>query len=123
MPTLESATATVASPAIGGRGYQHVGELVIEYSTNATVTLTSYPADEGNGSYGFAAITLPSTSGQLTKYWLRPSANKWKLLVFQFSSASNFVLNFQGTVALQKSWGDSGPYTPIPIFGGAGGEG
>lgn len=123
MAIAETATAIVATPAIGGVGYQHVGELVVEYSTNATVTLTSYPADEGNGSYGFAPITLPSTSGQLTKYWLRPSANKWKLLIFQFSSVSNFVLNFEGFCAKTKSWGSSAAYVPVQPFGGAGGEG
>jgi len=119
----EIITGTVATPAIGGVGYQHVGEMIVEYSANSTVTLTSYPADEGNGSYGFTAITLPSTSGQLTKYWLRPSANKWKLLVFQFSSASPFVLNFEGFCAKTKSWGSSGSYLPIQPFAGSGGEG
>jgi len=119
----ETITGIVATPAIGGIGYQHVGELVVEYSTNSTVTLTSYPADEGNGSYGFSPITLPSTGGVLTKYYLRPSANKWKLLVFQFSSTAPFQLNFQGFVAKTRSWGASAEYIQILPFGGAGGEG
>jgi hypothetical protein len=123
MATLESATAIVATPAIGGVGYQHCGELVVEYSTNSTIDLTCYPADEGNGSYGFVPITLPSTNGQLTKYFLRPSANKWKLLVLQFSSTTPFVLNFQGLVAMVKDWGSGGPYKPMQPFAGQGGEG
>lgn len=123
MATLETATAIVATPAIGGVGYQHVGEIVVEYSTNSTIALTCYPADEGNGSYGFVPITLPSTSGQLTKYWLRPSANKWKLLVFQFSATDPFVINFEGFCAKTKSWGSNGSYLPVHPFGGQGGEG
>jgi hypothetical protein len=119
----EVITGTVMTPAIGGRGYNHVGIMVIEYSSTSTVTLNMYPADEGNGSYGPPTITLPSTSGALTKYWLRPGANKYKLSWFQFSSTVPFVLNFAGTTAFQKSWGSTGEYTPIPIFGGAGGEG
>jgi hypothetical protein len=119
----EVITGTVMSPAIGGRGYNHVGIMVIEYSSTSTVTLNMYPADEGNGSYGPPTITLPSTSGQLTKYWFRPGANKYKLAWFQFSSGVSFVLNFQGCIAFQKSWGSSAAYDEIPIFGGAGGEG
>jgi hypothetical protein len=119
----ETITGTVMTPAIGGRGYNHIGEMVIEYSSTSTVTLNMYPADEGNGSYGPPTITLPSTGGSLTKYWLRPGPNKYKLAWFQFSSTVPFILNFQGCVAFQKSWGDSSAYTQIPIFGGAGGEG
>jgi hypothetical protein len=119
----ETITGVVASPAIGGKGYTHCGQIVLEYSSTSTVTLTSYAADEGNGSYGFSPVTLPSTSGVLTKYFFRPSANKYKLLVFQFSSTVPFILNFAGAVALQKSWGSTGAYEPTPIFGGAGGEG
>jgi hypothetical protein len=73
---IETITGTVMTPAIGGRGYNHVGIMVIEYSSTSTVTLNMYPADEGNGSYGPPTITLPSTGGALTKYWLRPGANK-----------------------------------------------
>jgi hypothetical protein len=119
----ETITGIVQSPAIGGKGYNHTGEVVLEYSSTSTVTLNMYPADEGNGSYGPPTITLPSTSGQLTKYFFRPGANKYKLMVFQFSSSVPFVLNFQGSIAMQKSWGSTGVYEQIPIFGGAGGEG
>ena len=119
----EVITGTVMSAAIGGKGYNHTGMMVIEYSSTSTVTLNIYPADEGNGSYGPPTITLPSTGGALTKYWLRPGANKYKLSWFQFSSTVPFILNFQGCIAFQKSWGSSSAYDEIPIFGGAGGEG
>jgi hypothetical protein len=119
----ETITGIVQSPAIGGKGYQHVGEIVLEYSSTSTVTLNMYPADEGNGSYGPPTITLPSTSGVLTKYFFRPGANKYKLMVFQFSSNIPFVMNFAGAVAMTKSWGSSSEYAATPIFGGVGGEG
>jgi hypothetical protein len=97
--------------------------MVLEYLSTSTVTLTFYVADEGNDSYAPQAVTLPSTSGQLTKYFFRPSAAKWKLLVAQFSSTVPFVLNFQGAIAYLRPWGSSAEYLPVPIFGGAGGEG
>jgi hypothetical protein len=119
----EAITGIAMTPAIGGRGYNHTGMMVCEYSSTSAVTLNILPADEGNGSYGPPTITLPATGGTLTKYWFRPGANKYKLAWFKFSSTVSFVLNFQGCIAYQKSWGDSGQYAPIPIFGGAGGEG
>jgi hypothetical protein len=119
----ETITGIVQSPAIGGKGYCHTGQLILEYSSTSTVTLNMYPADEGNGSYGPPTITLPSTSGTLTKYFLRPGPNKYKLMVFQFSSSVPFILNFQGCIASQKSWGSTDAYAPIPIFGDTGGEG
>ena len=123
MATLESATAVILTPAIGGKGFQHVGEIVLEYSCTTALTITGLPADEGNGSYGFPTITLPTTGGVLTKYFFRPAANKTKLIWFQFECSSQFALNFAGSVAMTRSWGSSGEYQPIPIFSSAGGEG
>jgi hypothetical protein len=119
----ETITGIVATPAFGGRGYMHCGMAVVEYSSTSTVTLTFYVADEGNNSYAPQSITLPSTGGQLTKYFFRPSAAKWKLLIAQFSSTVPFILNLQGAIFYLKAWGSSAEYQPIPIFGGAGGEG
>ena len=119
----ETITGIVATPAFGGRGYMHCGMAVVEYSSTSTVTLTFYVADEGNNSYAPQSITLPSTGGQLTKYFFRPSAAKWKLLTAQFSSSVPFILNLQGAIFYVKAWGSSAEYQPIPIFGGAGGEG
>ncbi len=119
----ESETAVILTPAIGGRGYQHMGEMVVEYSTSNTITLKCYAADEGNGSYGPSTITLPSTGGLLTKYWLRPSANKWKLMWFEFTSTTPFVLNCDGFCCFVKDWGASGPYRVMHPFGDSGGEG
>jgi hypothetical protein len=96
---------------------------VVEYSSTSTVTLTFYVADEGNNSYAPQSITLPSTGGQLTKYFFRPSAAKWKLLIAQFSSTVPFILNLQGAIFYLKAWGSQSEYVPTPIFGGAGGEG
>ena len=119
----EVITGTVMTPAIGGRGYCHIGESVCEYSSTSTVTLNIYVADEGNNSYGPATITLPSTGGALTKYWFRPSANKWKLAWAKFSSTTSFVLNFQGTIFYVKDWGSSSGYRQVCPFADGGGEG
>jgi hypothetical protein len=119
----ESATAIILSAAIGGKGFAHWGEAVIEYSSTSTITLNCYAADVGNGSYGPPTITLPSTGGQVTKYFFRPGANKWKLLWAQFSTTAPFQLNFEGTCFYVRSWGSSGEYQPIRIFGSSGGEG
>lgn len=120
----ESVTATVLSPAIGGRGFIHVGELCIEYTSSAAVTLTIVAADADNGSYGPPTITLPSTGGEVTKYWLRPGANKAKWFQFQFQSSDpTMQIYVEGCVAFVKSWGSSSAYVPTPMFGGTGGEG
>jgi hypothetical protein len=119
----ETVTGIVATPAFGGRGFMHCGQMVLEYSSTSTVTLTFYVADEGNDSYAPEPVTLPSTGGQLTKYFFRPSAAKWKLLVAQFSSGVPFILNFAGATAYLRPWGSTAEYLPVPIFGVAGGEG
>jgi hypothetical protein len=119
----ETITGTIATPAFGGKGYMHVGQAVVEYSSTSTVTLSFYVADEGNNSYAPQTITLPSTGGVLTKYFFRPSAAKWKLLVAQFSSSVPFVLNLQGSIFYLRAWGSSGVYQTTPIFGESGGEG
>lgn len=119
----ESMTGTVTTAAVGGRGYCHTGAIVVEYSSNSTVILTGFVADEGNNSYAPNPIILPSTGGQLTKYFLRPSPNKYKLIVWQFISTAQWQLNFEGFVTYAKSWGSSSAYLPIQPFGGAGGEG
>jgi hypothetical protein len=120
----EAVTGTVLSPAMGGRGFIHVGQLVIEYTSSSEVTLTIIPADSGNGSYGPPAITLPSTGGEVTKYWLRPGANKAKWFQFQFQSTDPTMQIFiEGCVAYVKPWGSGEAYSPVPIFGGQGGEG
>jgi hypothetical protein len=119
----EAITGIVQSGAIGVKGFGHCGQIQLEYSSNSTVTLNCYAVDEGNGSYGPPTITLPSTGGVLTKYFLRPGANKWKLLVAQFSSTSPFVLNFAGTCFYCRSWGSTSEYQPMQIFAGEGGLG
>jgi hypothetical protein len=96
--------------------------MVVEYSSTAAITLNCYPADSGNGSYGPATITLPP-SATLTKFWFRPSPNKWKLLVFNFSSTAPFNLNMQGGLCYIKAWGVEAEYLPVAVFGEDGGEG
>lgn len=120
----ESLIGIILTAAIGGKGYQHTGEIVVEYSSALTVTLTGVVQDSGNGSYGPVSITLPATGGNPTKYFLRPSANKYKLLSWQFQSTDpKLQVYLEGCIAYTRSWGASGPYRPTPMFGLAGGEG
>jgi hypothetical protein len=123
VPIAETATAIVLSPAIGGKGYQHCGQLVIEYSATSTITLTGIAADEGNNSYGTLPITLPATGGQPSKLFLRPSANKFKWVWFQFSFDASASVFIEGATAYLKSWGSSGSYEPIQMFASTGGLG
>lgn len=120
----ESATGTVLSGAMGSKGYQHCGALVLEYSSLLPIALTSVAADEGNGSYGFAPISLPATDGIITKYFVRPSPNKTKLMQVQFASDDPAMqIYMDGCVAYIKPWGTQSAYSPVQIFGDQGGEG
>jgi hypothetical protein len=120
----EVVTGTVLSGAMGGTGYVHCGEIVVEYQSNSTITLTGMVQDTNNGSYGPLSIALPSTGGKPTKYFTRPTANKWKWLSWQFQFSDPTVqVYMDGCVAYCRSWGAEGEYVPTPMFGSQGGEG
>jgi hypothetical protein len=100
-------------------------ELTVEYSAqNAGATLSFLVADEGNGSYPPASVSLPSTGGALTKYTVKVSANKWKLLqaVFTFTDPT-FQCYLAGTGLSVKPWGSQGTFQFVSFFSGAGGKG
>jgi hypothetical protein len=119
----EAVTGTVATPAIGLRGWGHCGALVIEYTSADTVTLTGIVQDADNGSYAPSAITLPATTTP-TKYFVKPSPNKWKWLNWQFQSTDPALkVYMDGCVAYCKPWGSDAEYEPIQMFGQSGGEG
>jgi hypothetical protein len=109
---------------MGCKGWGHCGQVVVEYSAVEAVTLTGIAADANNESYGPVSITLPATGGLPTKYFLRPSPNKWKWLWWQFSSTDQAMQVYvDGCVAYIKPWGSTGAYVPVQMFGGSGGEG
>jgi hypothetical protein len=122
----EAVTGTVLTPAIGGVGFNHLFEITAEYASQATVTLSFVAADTGNGSYGPSALTLPSTGGKMIKYTTKVSANKWRLLQFQFQSTDPTMnIYLDGFIAATKNWGSQGAYRPVQPFapsGGGGGE-
>ena len=121
---VETATATVLSGAIGGKGYGHIGAMVVEYSSLLPITLNGIAADEGNGSYGFNTITLPATGGAITKLFLRPAPNKFKLIQMAFSFTDPAAqINLDGSLVYIKAWGSEGAYLPVPMFSAEGGEG
>jgi hypothetical protein len=120
----ETGTAIVLTSAIGGKGWQTLGPvLIVEYSSTTSITLTGYAADVDNGSYGPPAITIPSSGGALTKLKLVCGPSKWKLLWFQFTSTVQFELNVEGFVVQAKDWGSTGEYKEVQPFAGSGGGG
>jgi hypothetical protein len=120
----ETATAIVQTPAIGGRGWQTLGPvLIVEYSSSYPITLTGYAADANNGSYGPPVITIPSSNGAMTKLKLVCGPSKWKLLWFNFTSTAPFRLDLEGFVVQVKDWGSTGVYREVQPFGENGGAG
>jgi hypothetical protein len=119
----ETPIATLLTPAIGGKGWNHCYEYTVEYSSQAPVTLTMLAADSGNGSYGPAAITLPGTGGVPTKLTAKFGANKfqWAWFLFSFTDPA-FQLYLQGFVVAMKPWGGQA-YEPVLPFASSGGEG
>jgi hypothetical protein len=122
----ETVTGTVVTPAIGGKGWQNLFEVTVEYSSSATVALSFIAADEGNGSYGPNALTLPSTGGSPTKYTTKVSANKFKWLQFQFQSTDPaLAVYLDGFAVAARNWGESVQYRTTQPFapeGGLGGQ-
>lgn len=109
--TEASVTGKVLTPAVGGAGWLFVQEVTVEYQSNAAVTLSTIAADSGNGSYGASDITLPATSGLPAKTKFILSANKAKLMWWQFSSSDpSFRIFTEGFAVRIKSWGDKSPY-------------
>jgi hypothetical protein len=121
----ESISGQLVTPAIGGEGWMSAYELTVEYSAqNSGATLSFLVADEGNGSYPPSSVSLPSTGGALTKYTVKVSANKWKLLqaVFTFTDPT-FQCYLAGTGLSVKPWGSQGAFQFVSFFSGAGGKG
>lgn len=120
----ETVTGIVITSAIGGKGFQHIGEIVVEYSSMQAVALTFVVADDDNNSYAPQPVTLPSTGGGVGKFFFKPTPAKWKLLQFQFSSTDPQLRVFlEGCIAYIKAWGVETEYLPVMIFAGNGGEG
>lgn len=121
----EAGTSILLSPSIGGTGWNHAREVIVEYISTAQITMTGFAADSGNGSYGPAPITLPSTGGTLAKLKIStgPTPNKWKLMWFQFTSTTQFTVNLEGFVVYTRPWGSNSAYIPTRPFADSGGEG
>lgn len=122
----ENVQGTVVSPAIGGEGWMSAYEQTVEYSSQATITLSYIAADVGNGSYAPNPIQLPSTGGQITKFTTKLSPSKWKLLQAQFTFTDpQAQIYLAGTGLSVKPWGGDKGFMFVPFFGGAkaGGEG
>ncbi len=119
----ESPTAMLVSPAIGGQGWCHIGQITIEYRSHQEVTMLPIVVDQGQGSYyGGSAITLPPTNGAMIKKKFNPAPNKFKLLQFQFEwTDPTLELYLEGAEVNMAPWEES--YKPVQIFGNSGGIG
>ena len=124
----ETVTGTVVSPAFGGQGWGHTRLITVEYLSNQPITLSFVCPDQStNGSIAPATITLPSTSGTVTKWKTLPTFNKFKLCqcIFTFTDPTAQIY-LDGLIFEHKSWGSSGEYQPLNPFdgnsGGAGGQ-
>lgn len=121
----ETAIATVMSAAMGGVGWMHTRLITVEYSSNAAITLSFVCPDAStNGSIAPATITLPSTSGTVTKWKTVPSFNKWKLLqcIFTFTDPTAQIY-MDGLAFEVKAWGSNAGYEPMNPFNESGGFG
>lgn len=129
----ETPSATLLTPAIGGKGFMFIQEVTVEYSSNADVTVSTIAADTNNGSYGPADIVLSTTGGVIAKTKFLVGANKGKLFWFQFvSSDPTFKVFTDGFAVRCKDWGKPDPFRQMnpfsdinPYFpqrGGFGGE-
>ena len=125
--------AKLLTPAIGGAGWQFAQEVTVEYSSNASIILSTIAADVNNGSYGASPITLPSTSGTIAKTKFLIGANKYKLAWWEFASTDpTFRVYVDGFAIRVKNWGTKDPYKYVnpfmlqnpyfPEVGGFGGE-
>lgn len=120
----EAVTGFVATPAVGGQGWQTAYEITVEYQSLGPITLSFVAADEGNGSYGPQPIVLPGTGGVPTKYTTKLSPNKWKWLQAQFTFTDRTArINLEGLVLSAKDWGSRGAYRPVRMFYPSGGLG
>ena len=120
----EAVTATVLTPAIGGEGWQHLRNINLEYRSAAPITLNCLAADAGNGSYGPASITIPSSGGVSTKFNVDPTPNKWMWMWFEFVSTDpTFQVFLDGFIVQTKNWGSTELYRPVAPFSPSGGDG
>ena len=115
--TETGVTGTVLTPAIGGKGFVFIQEVTVEYSSNASITLSTLAADTNNGSYGASDVTLPTTSGAIAKTKFLLSANKAKLFWFQFQSTDpTFKIYTDGFAVRIKDWGKPDPFRMMNPF-------
>ncbi len=104
--------------SLEGMGFQHLRLMNLEYISTAAITL-SFQVDSGNGSYGPATVTIPSSSGGQAKLLLQMGPNKWKLIGFSASSTAPMRLFIEGLEVWVRSWGSAGEYRKMKPFAGA----
>jgi hypothetical protein len=120
----EAVTGTVITPAVGARGWQHIYQLSVEYTSTGSVTLSFIAADSGNGSYAPAPVTLPSTGGNPTKATVTVTANKWKWLQVQVQTQdAGMQMYLDGFAGNVMQWDSTTEYRLVQFFEPSGGGG
>lgn len=119
-PTPEFAQTWQTQPAThGGRGYQHIRQVAIQYASATAITLqiTTYDGQSP------IPITLPATSGKVVKTVFPVSANKGQNFTYRFSSGGPFQIYRDQCEVLIGQWNrGQGRYENVPLVGGAAGE-
>lgn len=118
-----TASAIVATPALGGQGWMTAYEATFEYACDSGATVSFAAVDANNESYAPNPIILLGTGGQITKFTTKVSPSKWKLLqtVIEWTDPT-FQLNLEGCSLAIKPW-EGETFKNIRLFVPAGGEG
>lgn len=119
-PTPEFAQTWITQPAThGGRGYQHIRQVAIQYAATAAITLQIITYDGQSP----LAILLPTTGGKVVKVVFPVSANKGQNFTYNFTAGAPFQIYRDQCEVLIGQWNrGQGRYQNVPLVGGTAGE-
>lgn len=105
---------------LGGKGWQHLREVNVEYisSTALTLTIAFDPGAVWANMPTTMTITVPSSGGLQAKLKFPVPWNKFKLVSFRLSSQAPFRVFAEGFEAKIGLWGRDQAYRNVPPIGG-----
>lgn len=98
----------------GATGFGHLSEGWIVYISNSTVTLAITPTDGTPAST--STVNLPSTGGEISKYYLRLPVIKGQMFRYNLYSSTEFIVFTDETLFSYKPWGLGSAYSSIRPF-------
>lgn len=98
----------------GATGFGHLSEGWIVYLSNSTITLAITPTDGTPGTT--STLNLPSTGGEISKYYLRLPVIKGQMFRYNLYSSTEFIVFSDETLFSYKPWGSDGPYNSVRPF-------